>query len=596
MVVARTQCISIIDESSPSVSTHQSDWASFRNNYPDREFWLLQPQGPESYRDGFEDLNRPTNFTSDTLTRTRAVARDEGVDANRSDWFEICNLDSQPPGSYVSVWLDISGSMVEATVQSSYDYFFDRCAAAGINVVLETSNSGERWIPGHNEDFAPSASFSADPDFLTNFNVETSVTIDYGESASLSWIVFGDVDSATINNGIGAVTDPSGTVSVSPTSTTDYTLTVEGPAGNEIRTITVTVNDPPPPTITLSATPTSFIRGVTGPSILSWDVSGVSVDFLQLNGVNVLTDPGLTTTNYPVSPTTDTTYTLVAKNFSGDTAVDSQASASVDITVYEPAVIDRFYAQPNPMVVGSIAGTRLIWETSGDISTASISPPITDDGEVLLESSSFVFPVTTTTYTLTISGDGGTDVASVTVDVCQIPQISGEFPPSLDYGEDFTTTISYRNATSTCGVTITYTNIEGTATSETRNFALSSSDKDNVETEITFNSNIPWDNFGPKRISYALFASGCGGNVTPTASTINVSIDMLPDAVTIPENRGELPEDQVEAPNVETVLSNPIVIDDIDIPVEIKADEPIQVRFDDDDPDLNTSWNNVREI
>ena len=592
MVVARTQCISIIDESSPSTSTHQSDWASFRNNYPDREFWLLQPAGT---RWDFGDLNRPSNFLSDSLARTRTVNRDDGNVSNRSDWFEICNFDTQPPGSYVSVWLDISGSMVFATVEASYNYFIQRCTNAGINVILETSNSGERWIPGHNEDFPPSASFSSDPDFLTNFNVDDTVTIEYGESASLSWIVFGDVDSATIS-GIGPVTDPSGTISVSPTTTTDYTLSVSGPAGNQSRTITVTVNDPPPPTITLSASPTSFIRGVTGPSILSWNVSGVSVDFLKLNGVNVLTSPGLTTTNYAVNPTNDTTYTLVAKNFSGDSEVDSQASASVDITVYEPAVIDSFYAQPNPMVVGSLAGTRLIWETSGDISTATISPPITDDGEVLLESSSFVFPVATTTYTLTVSGDGGTDVASVTVEVCQIPQISGEFPPSLDYGEDFTTTISYRNASSTCGVTITYTNIEGTATSETRNFTLSSSDKDNTETEVTFNSNIPWDNFGPKRISYALFASGCGGNVTPTASTINVSIDMLPDAVTIPDSLEQLPEDQVEAPDIETVLSSPIVIDDIDIPVEIKANEPIQVRFDDADPDLNTSWYNVREI
>jgi len=71
---------------------------------------------------------------------------------------------------------------------------------------------------------------------------------------------------------------------------------------------------------------------------------------------------------------------------------------------------------------------------------------------------------------------------------------------------------------------------------------------------------------------------------------------MLPDAVTIPDSLEQLPEDQVEAPDIETVLSSPIVIDDIDIPVEIKANEPIQVRFDDADPDLNTSWYNVREI
>jgi len=591
MVVARTQCISIIDESSPSTSTHFSDWALFRSNYPDREFWLLQPAGS---RWDFDDLNRPSNFLQDSLTRTRTVNRDDGNINNRSDWFEVCDLSTQPPGSYVSVWLDISGSMTLATVQASYDYFVERCNNNGINIILETSNSGERWIPGHDEDFTPSASFSADANFLTNFNVVDSVTIPYGGSATLAWIVFGDVTSATIDNGVGSVTDPSGTVSVSPTGSTTYTLTVSGPAGTVTREIDVTVQAPPPPSVTLSASPISLIR--PNSTTLSWDVSGVSVDYLQLDpgNINVLTNPGLSTTNYVVTPNNDTTYTLTAKNFGG--AGNSVASDSVTITVFEPAVIDSFTAVPNPAIVGSITGTRLIWEASGDISTASISPAITQDGNVLINSSAFVFPTENTTYTLTVSGDGGTDVASVSISVCQIPEISGSFPTNISYGDDFTTTIKYKNAASTCGVTISYTDIEGVTTSETRNFTLSASDQDNVETELVFESNIPWSLTGPKSITYALFASGCGGSVAPTPVTVNGGIDTLPDAVTIPDSRDQIPEDQVEAPDISNVLSDPIVINDIDIPVEIKASEPIQVRFDDDDPELISSWNNLREI
>jgi len=188
MVVPRTQCISIIDESSPSTSTHSNDWNNFRANFPNnsgtgREFWLLQPAGS---RWDFGDLNRPNNFLNDSLANgqvgggTFTVNRDNGVVANRSDWFAITNLSSQPPGSYVSVWLDISGSMVYNTVRASYEYFVERCTNAGINIILETSNSGERWIPGHNEFFVPSASFSTDPNFLTNFNEQNSITIDYG--------------------------------------------------------------------------------------------------------------------------------------------------------------------------------------------------------------------------------------------------------------------------------------------------------------------------------------------------------------------------------------------------------------------------------
>ena len=69
MVVPRTQCISIIDESSPSTSTHSNDWNNFRANFPNnsgtgREFWLLQPAGS---RWDFGDLNRPSNFLNDSL-------------------------------------------------------------------------------------------------------------------------------------------------------------------------------------------------------------------------------------------------------------------------------------------------------------------------------------------------------------------------------------------------------------------------------------------------------------------------------------------------------------------------------------------------
>ena len=49
-------------------------------------------------------------------------------------------------------------------------------------------------------------------------------------------------------------------------------------------------------------------------------------------------------------------------------------------------------------------------------------------------------------------------------------------------------------------------------------------------------------------------------------------------------------EEPVVTPNVE-VTSEQIVVEDIDIPVEIKSDYPIQVEIENDD-----NWYNVREI
>ena len=76
----------------------------------------------------------------------------------------------------------------------------------------------------------------------------------------------------------------------------------------------------------------------------------------------------------------------------------------------------------------------------------------------------------------------------------------------------------------------------------------------------------------------------------------NVEIDQLPDSINVPENRNEIPSDNVEAPDFETVISDPIVVDDIDVAVEIKASDPIQVRFGNDDPEIESNWNNLREI
>ena len=603
MVVPRTQCISIIDESSPSIATHTNDWNNFRANFPNnngtgREFWLLQPAGS---RWNFGDLNRPSNFLNDSLANgvvgggTFTVNRDNGNVASRSDWFAITNMASQPPGSYVSVWLDISGSMVFNTVAASYNYFVERCANAGINIILETSNSGERWIPGHNEFFLPSASFSTDPNFLTNFNEVNSVTIPYGGSATLSWIVFGDTTSANIT-GVGVVADPSGTVSVSPTATTNYQLIAVGPAGNTQRTITVTVQPPPPPTVTFTISPSSYIR--PGQATLSWTIQGINITDIDIDQgignvlpITVFDENGVGRGSTVVNPNNTTTYTITAKNFGG--AQGSQTTRTVIITVYEPTVANIF-AVPNPIIAGQ--QTNLQWTVTGDANSAAISPPVTANGSVLLSSNANVTPNVSTRYTLTANGPGGFDEAFVDVKVCQIPTVSGSFPVNLNYGDNFTVEVTFSAATSGAGVTITYTNVEGVTSSETRQIGTSTSDENNTQDTVTFNSNVPWDNFGPERIVYQLFASGCGGTVFAQAVTVNVDIDQLPDLFNIRDSRDKIPLEEVYAPEEDIVLSDPIIVTDIDIPVEIKSDKPIKVRFDNTDPNLETNWKDVREI
>jgi hypothetical protein len=137
--------ISVIDESSPTASTISNDWNSFRNNYPNRVFWLLQPAGRSP-----SELKVPSSYIADSKANGPVtVNRDRGTVSQRSDWFSICGLESLSAGSVVSLAVDNSGSMTTAQVRASYDFFKQRCSIAGLRLV-EQSMSGERWAPPHN--------------------------------------------------------------------------------------------------------------------------------------------------------------------------------------------------------------------------------------------------------------------------------------------------------------------------------------------------------------------------------------------------------------------------------------------------------------
>ena len=592
--MARTQCISIIDESlgnqarnnynsnpppapypqsvSSSTQAIANDWTRFRDLYPDREFWLLQPGR------SFPDLLRPASYINDPLTNTFTVNRDNGSVANRSDWFAICNLQNQPPGAYVAVWLDVSGSMVLNTVRASYDYFFERCDAAGINVVLTVSDAGERWSADHAVDFPPSVTISASP---------TSVQLGGTPSSSvLTWDVFGDFETASIDNGIGEVFGP-GNITVSPTETTTYTLTATGPAGTSTAQVTVTVLVPDPPTIVFTGDPAAYIN--PGSSTLNWEVTGILISSVSINqDIGTVGVTGSTTVN----PNTSTSYTLTATNPGGT------STAGFTLVVYQPVGVN-ITASPNPIAAGQT--TTLSWSVSGDADTASIDNGI---GTVLFNSSTQVSPSVTTTYTLSASGNGGADSDTVTVNVCQTPELSGSFPTQTNFGNDFTIPIEYRYASGGVEIEIEYQSAYGVLDTETRTLTGTDADDSGAAITTNFQSNIPWDttgdDAGPAVITYTLRAlqtTPCAGETVIGPFTVNVNIDLQADNINIPDSLDQIPSaDPVESPDRDTVISDPIEITDIDINVEIKADKPIQVRFDNDDPDIESNWKSLRQI
>ncbi|MBU4427685.1 MAG: hypothetical protein KKB35_13245, partial [Proteobacteria bacterium] len=82
---------------------------------------------------------------------------------------------------------------------------------------------------------------------IDSFSASPS-TINENESATLSWSI-SDADSATIDNDIGPIDPVSGSLEISPLSTTTYTLTATNNDGSVISKVTVTVSEPSVPEI-----------------------------------------------------------------------------------------------------------------------------------------------------------------------------------------------------------------------------------------------------------------------------------------------------------------------------------------------------------
>jgi len=244
----------------------------------------------------------------------------------------------------------------------------------------------------------PSATFTASP---------TSIAA--GQSSTLAWTTT-NVTSVSIDNGLGAQ-PVNGSLSVSPSATMTYTLTATGSGGTITRQATVTVL--PLPTITFTASPSSITTGQS--STLSWTTT---------NATSVTIDHGVgaqpTAGSLAVTPSTTTTYTLTA------TGPGGTATAARSVTVSAPNA-PQISFMASPMIIGDGNAATLSWAIS-NATSASIDNGI---GAIPLSGSMLVRPHSTTTYTLTASGAGGTRSAFATVTIAPPPTIVFSVEPAI---------------------------------------------------------------------------------------------------------------------------------------------------------------------
>jgi hypothetical protein len=159
--------VAVIDEDdSQSLNTMTAQWTSFRTDYPDRCFHLLEPYAASysnrSNPNGIgSSIAIPTAFINELSAGTTfhsRVNRDGGSTASRSDWWDLIGADVLPSGAKIGLCIDNSGSMNVNTVTSSLNLFKQKAAAAGVTIVTGLNGNsstydcsgmtGEQWISG----------------------------------------------------------------------------------------------------------------------------------------------------------------------------------------------------------------------------------------------------------------------------------------------------------------------------------------------------------------------------------------------------------------------------------------------------------------
>ena len=235
------------------------------------------------------------------------------------------------------------------------------------------------------------------------------------------------------------------------------------------------------------------------------------------------------------------------------------------------------------------------WPTNGDITNGN------------LESNSTVTPTVTTTYTAEGYNTSNSDLvsfnpeASVTIVVISAPIIE-EFtvPSEINYGSG-SFNVKYKTKYANTSLKLEFFNSgyiagpnDGTSVLKETVVLTTAGSAETGSTNASANGTISyspqWDNFGPRSIIVRLSGEGSGGSFVDEEPIV-VIIDETPDNFIVDETDEKLKDEYpVYTPETE-ILSEMYVIDDIDIPVEIKSDYPILVDINQDN-----DWTKVRQI
>lgn len=262
------------------------------------------------------------------------------------------------------------------------------------------------------------------PDPLITSFAATPLSIIPGESIELSWEVMNatsisiiDAESDEVFGSQDLAVVGSGSVDVTPTESTTYTLTALSPQGSVQSTpIDVIVITPP----VINAFTASQTADVTPGAMvdLDWDVTGADSVEIRDQDDTLITSSTDATGSFAATIDENTTFTLTATNAAGEEL------AEVTVTLLGSPVINTFTASKQTGVIFN----EMI-DLSWDVTDAD-GIEIRDSNNALITSSaastgSFSVAITANrVYTLTASNASGSVSASVTVTLLTPPTIT----------------------------------------------------------------------------------------------------------------------------------------------------------------------------
>tara|TARA_B100001250_G_scaffold58929_1_gene45861 strand:- start:4128 stop:6896 length:2769 start_codon:yes stop_codon:yes gene_type:complete len=319
-------------------------------------------------------------------------------------------------------------------------------------------------------------------------------------------------------------------------------------------------------------------------TVIYWALEGVGItanDFIpaSLTGSGTVVATGGGNRGFSVTKTLRADSTteggeLVYFRICTDAALTNIIATNTEVyfndTSIDPPPSITFTAFPTTINPGS--ASRLTWNVT-NVNSGGNAVSI-NQGVGSIPSNSFVdvYPTVNTTYTLSAIGPGGTSVDSVTVNMVQLPSITATGPTQLDW-EDTNIPINI-TATNSPGISLLET-YDGVAKPPVS--LPNSSGSVNWTGNNVYNYVPDWSS--PVETIQLHFTCGSDSAFV----VMSVGVDKTPDPINIPSNTGE-PNEEFISPLI------PVEVDDIDVPVEIKANLPIKVEI-----DASGTWQNIRQ-